>query len=89
MNDFQKSELRNQKRRHEFLERYERETGRHKRRMSDEYDYAQNKDSFHKVRSTQSLPRVAVAWTACLFICASCAIVFSGALIAILANCGC
>ena len=68
MNRYQKSQLRELKQRNKYHQRCERERSRHTQRMN----------------GTQSSPRVAVAWLACYFVCASCAVVFSGALVAIL-----
>ena len=73
MTKIQRQALRELKQRNKYHQRCERERSRHNQRMN----------------AAQSLPRVAVAWLACFFVCASCAIVFSGALVAILANCGC
>ena len=71
MNRYQKRELRELKQRNKFMQRCNRENARHNRRMN---------------VPAQLLPRVAVAWISCYFVCASCAVIFSGALVVMVAS---
>tara|TARA_R110002020_G_scaffold465732_1_gene687328 strand:- start:108 stop:383 length:276 start_codon:yes stop_codon:yes gene_type:complete len=67
MTKTQRQALRELKQRNKYRQRCERESERHMRRML--------------AMKSPALSRVAVAWISCFFICASCAIIFGGALV--------
>jgi len=69
MTKIQRQALRELKQRNKYHQRCERERSRHTQRMN---------------VPTQSLPRVAVAWISCYFVCAAVTCLFSAATITIM-----